>query len=41
MKTQTVILCGLIFLNQLDINLDFVFPLVLIVAGFILMRRRA
>lgn len=31
---------GLIFLSQLDVNLDFVFPLVLIVAGIILMRRR-
>ncbi|MBC8075901.1 MAG: PspC domain-containing protein [Chloroflexales bacterium] len=35
-----VIVGALIFLNQLDIQLDFVFPLVLIVAGLVMMRRR-
>jgi phage shock protein C len=35
-----VIVGALIFLNQLDMQLDFVFPLVLIVAGLVMMRRR-
>lgn len=35
-----VVVGALIFLNQLDIQLDFVFPLVLIVAGIVMMRRK-
>jgi phage shock protein C len=31
---------ALIFLDQLNVNLDFVFPLVLIVAGLVMLRRR-